>query len=134
MPSKTWIQCGLLLVGLGGILACDKTPPPPKTYPVKGKIVFIEGGAPAEGHVEFRSTGADAVVAYGKVGPDGSFSLNTSASNKSLEGTVEGEHTVTYNAGGQGNLLPSVAAEKYKVKADGVNELTIKVAKPKAPS
>ena len=137
MTPKTWIHCGLLLIGLAGILACDNTPPPPKTYPVKGKVVFNEGGAPSDGLIEFRSV-ADSVSARGKVEPDGSFSLTTIANNKTLQGTIEGEHAVTYIPGvgkdamGQSNLPPVNGTEKVKVKADGGNDFTIKLARPKA--
>ena len=115
--------------------ACNSLPPPPKTYPVKGKIVFLDGGSPSEGTVEFRC--AEPFTAIGQVQPDGTFKLETLASNTKVDGAVEGEHTVTFISGvgkeqGQSALRPSQAAEKYKVKA-GDNEFVIKVAKPKGP-
>lgn len=139
MISLIRFQTLLLVVALGGAAACDKgPPPPPPTFPVKGKVIFLEGGSPADGMIEFRSLGSDSISARGKVEKDGSFVLSCIASNKTLEGAVEGEHTVTYipdfgAQGAQSTLQPSVAADKYKVKPEP-NDITVKVAKPRPPS
>ena len=137
MTRRAWSPVCLLIVLLVGMAACNTLPPPPKTYPVKGKVVFIEGGSPTEGTIEFRST-TESVTAMGRVQTDGTFTLETLASNTKVEGAVEGEHTVTFISGvgkeqGQSALTPSLAEEKYKVKA-GDNNITVKVAKPKPPS
>ncbi len=137
MTTRSWIQCGLLLFGLGGILACDRTPPPSPTYPVTGRVVFNEGGNPSDGQIEFRSTGAESIAARGQIQADGSFSLNAIVNNKNVEGTAEGEHAVTFipgagsGPGGQSAIAPVNLTEKLKVKSDGANNFTIKIAKPK---
>jgi len=117
------------------LTACDAPPPPPpKTYPVKGKVVFIGGGSPSGGSVDFRST-TDMVTAVGKVEADGTFVLQTLSSREKVNGAVEGEHTVTYTPGqgqDQSTLLPVTAAEKYRVKAEE-NNITVTVAKPRPP-
>jgi hypothetical protein len=134
--TRTDLRVSLLFAFLVCIGACNTQPPPPKTYPVNGKIVFIEGGSPSEGQVEFRSI-KDGVTftAVGQVQASGTFTLSTFAGNTKVDGAVEGEHTVTYLSGvgkeqGQSSLTPSQAKEKYTVKA-GDNDITVKLAKPK---
>src|SRR5437879_7338710 len=120
MTCRAWLRGCLLIVMLLGMAACDRLPPPPKTYPVKGKVVFVEGGSPTEGDIEFKSA-TEPFVAKGRIQADGSFTLETLASNTKVAGAVEGEHTVTFISGvgkeqGQSSLTPSQASEKYKVK------------------
>jgi hypothetical protein len=129
-------RAALLLVLLGIATACQQAPQPPKTYPVKGKVVFLEGGSPAEGTIEFRSE-TEPLTALAEVQADGTFKLNTLWTTSKLDGAVEGEHTVTFISGvgkdqGQSTLRPSIAKEKYKVQP-GDNDIVVKVAKPTPP-
>ncbi|MBI1833157.1 MAG: hypothetical protein HYR84_17080 [Planctomycetes bacterium] len=133
------MSCAICILAIGFAIAltgCDRTPPPPKTYPVKGKVAFIGGGNPSGGVIEFRSV-SESVTALGQVQSDGSFVLSTLASNQKLDGAVEGEHTVRFTPdmgqGEQSTLLPVTAKEKYRVKTEGDNDLVVTVARPKAP-
>jgi len=73
------------LIGCGG----DGTP---KTYPVKGKVVYKGSQAPVtQGTVLFESASEPKVQASGEIQPDGAFEL---ASDLGKPGTVAGEHRV----------------------------------------
>ena len=72
------------LAGCGG----DGTP---KTYRVKGQVVYKGGGPVTQGTVLFESTGTPRVQASGEIQPDGTYEL---ASDLGKPGTVAGEHRV----------------------------------------
>ncbi len=80
-----FLACAGLLAGCGG----DGSP---KTYLVKGQVVYKGGRGPVpQGTVLFESTGTPRVQASGEIQPDGSFEL---ASDLGKPGTVAGEHRV----------------------------------------
>ena len=69
--------------------ACDSNP---ETYPVTGNVVFPDGTPLTAGTVSFRSAeSSPAIVARGKIGTDGSFTMSTFATG---DGCVEGKHQV----------------------------------------
>lgn len=72
------------LAGLG-LVGCG----PAKYYPVRGQVVFHENGQPVtEGEVRFQSVAKPDIIASGKIGPDGKFSLSTPSHG---EGVLEGQ-------------------------------------------
>ncbi len=78
----------VLAIGLG-ILGCSSGP---KTYPVKGKVVFKDTGKPLSGGtVLFESVADPNIKASGDLEPDGSFELG---SNVGKMGVVQGEHRI----------------------------------------
>jgi hypothetical protein len=74
--------------GSGGIAA-------PKTYPVRGKVVY-KGDQPLSGGViQFQSKSDPSLTRMGDIESDGTFSLATLFQNERLEGTPEGQYHVT---------------------------------------
>jgi hypothetical protein len=66
----------------------------PKTYPVKGKVVW-KGGKPVDdGRIEFQSLSEPDLKAVGEIESDGTFSLTTFKEGKTREGAVAGQHKV----------------------------------------
>jgi hypothetical protein len=117
----------------------------PKTFPVKGKVEFADGKVEdlAQSNVEFEGEGEARVRAYGSIGADGSFVMQTFHEGRSLPGVPEG----TYRAR---ILLPTDEEDSddaprrptpvhprflkfetsnlsFKVPADG--EITVKVSR-----
>jgi hypothetical protein len=83
--SVAGVVAAAAIAGCGG----DGTP---KTYQVKGQVVYKGSGAPlTQGTVLFESTGTPRVQASGEIQPDGTFEL---ASDLGKPGTVAGEHRV----------------------------------------
>jgi hypothetical protein len=60
----------------------------PKTYPVRGKVIFKGGKPMTSGTVMVQSVTHPDIVASGDLGPDGSFELHSSLGKP---GMVEGE-------------------------------------------
>lgn len=87
-----------LVVWIGANVGCgDGSPAPPKTYPVKGRVVVAkpEDLKPLVGSsVELQSAVDNTIRAYGEIQADGSFSFSTYWKAKNLEGAVEGNHQV----------------------------------------
>lgn len=104
-----------LCVCLFGAAGCSSDPALPKTYPLRGKVVF-KGGAPLTGgSISFESTtGEPAWRAGGAIGPDGTFSeVSTLGPNgQELKGIVEGEHRVKVDFGRGGEDAPKIAVPR----------------------
>lgn len=80
-----------LLLGCG-----DSGPVPPKTYPVKGKVLYSDGTPMPGGSITFLLTSGDPQLsALGDIGSNGEFALRTIFANKRLTGAVEGTFEVT---------------------------------------
>jgi hypothetical protein len=93
------IQCrGLAAVGaaaLFAVLGCGESGP--KTYPVKGKVVYKGGGDVARlagGQVNFESVGEPKVTASGEIERDGAFTVWCYLEGKDREGLPAGEYRV----------------------------------------
>ena len=85
-----WVVCCALAFSAAA-LGCGKKGP--KLYPVKGQVFFMDQPA-AGAQVVFQPTGganAEAGIASGTVGPDGSFALSTYPHG---DGAVAGEYNV----------------------------------------
>lgn len=127
----------IMVVGFVAVALCfgctaDKTP---KTYPVKGKVVYKSNKLPlAVGTVLFESASDPKVQASGEIQPDGSFEL---ASDLGKPGTVAGAHRVLVQPPvletGQKPIVHrrftsyATSGLKVTVEASRSNEVTLEV-------
>ena len=70
------------------------TTPPPKVYPVKGKVLLASGHPVSGGIITFHPHARVGTDASGEIGPDGSFQLTTIVKN---DGALPGSYTVSVN-------------------------------------
>ena len=112
----------------------------PKTYAVKGKVVY-KGGKPLPGgEIIFTSVKDPDLRGYGTIAKDGTFKLGTIAHtsrgrSQNLDGAVEGEFRVNIRpgCGGGGGDAPPVAVGKaaftlkktYVIEAKEINDITV---------
>ena len=82
-----------LFTGAAGCGVKSSTPPP-KTYPVTGKVVVPGGQPPAGARIQFEPKDAG-LMASGTIEADGSFSLTLLFEGQKLPGATEGPHRVT---------------------------------------
>jgi hypothetical protein len=68
------------------------TTPPPKLYPVKGKVLLASGEPVSGGVITFHPTNMRGAEASGEIGKDGSFELTTIVKN---DGALPGSYTVS---------------------------------------
>jgi hypothetical protein len=110
---------------------CSSTPPnpPPKTYPVKGKVVSQKTGQPLSGgSIQFESTGKTPVSVLGEIQSDGSFTVITLHDKQRLDGAPEGSYRVSVGPPQTDQQVPAVIIEKvFQVKPEGPNEFKIEV-------
>jgi hypothetical protein len=66
----------------------------PKTYPVKGKVVFKGGKPVRDGRIQFQSSADPQNRALGDLDRDGSFSLTTYVGAKKVSGAPAGTYNV----------------------------------------
>lgn len=126
-------------LGLGGCRQANV----PKTYPVKGQVVFKGGDARklAGGYVRLRLISDPNVVAVGEIEEDGSFVLGTFHQDKPLAGVREGEYQVRVDPPLDEQDQPlriihprfldfEKSKLKFTVQAGAENSLPIEVEKP----
>ncbi len=83
------------------------TTPPPKVYPVKGKVLLASGEPVSGGIITFHPKTTLGAEASGEIGPDGSFRLTTIEKN---DGALPGSYTVSvdpYFKGGRRSAEPA---------------------------
>ena len=91
-PSPRWRVMKVAAVALVAIVGCGWGMP--RTYPVKGKVVF-KGGTPVpDGRIQFQSTTDPPVKALSDIDKDGSFSLTTYIEAKNTGGAPAGSYRV----------------------------------------
>ncbi len=132
MPRPGRLLRGLLAVALlawpGG---CGRPPDLPRTFAVKGKVVYKDGTPLAGGMVDFRPAGTAAGSVSGQVGPDGTFTLTTRTDRGAAPGAPEGEYSVTVMPKLDGDqtkthgFRPAAVRQKVTVKPDDSNDFTI---------
>jgi hypothetical protein len=88
MRSLWLMMIALLLVGCG-----SSGPARPALNPVKGKVTLGNGTPLAFGTIGFEPAGGRAYRCSGKIGPDGTFELETS----SEKGATAGKYKVSVN-------------------------------------
>ena len=123
------------------IVGCATKEEMPKTYVVQGKVMLKNGKPLAGGFITFTSVANDEQRAYGDIGKDGTFTLDTvaltsKARSERLAGAVEGEFKVTIRPSGSvddgsggppvGGGKPAFTLKKtYKIEAKENNEITV---------
>jgi hypothetical protein len=123
----------VLLLGASVLLGagCSSTPadPPPKTYPVKGKVTSRATGKPLTGgSVQFETTGKTPVSVLGDIQSDGSFTVFTLHNKQRLDGAPEGSYHVGVVPPQTDQQVPAVVIEQvFQVKPDGTNDFKIEV-------
>jgi hypothetical protein len=110
-------------LAFAGAVGCDSGP---KTYPVKGKVVFRGGKAVTDGRVQFQSATDPPFKALGDIGEDGSFSLTTYLGKNKANGAPAGDYSVIVELERPAEVV--VLPEKYTVEA-GDNDFTIVVTR-----
>jgi len=81
-----WLMMIMLLVGCG-----SSGPARPALNPVKGKVTLGNGAPLAFGTIGFEPSGGRAFRCSGKIGPDGTFELETG----SEKGATAGKYSVS---------------------------------------
>ena len=66
----------------------------PRTYPVKGKVVFKGGKPVTDGRIQFQSATDPQFKALGDIDQDGSFSLTTYIGTNKAQGAPQGPYSV----------------------------------------
>src|SRR5438034_7592372 len=117
---------------------CVRTnPTAPKTYAVKGKVVYSDGTPMTSGFIEFQSVKHPGLRINAEIKKDGTFTLETLVDGQRLRGAPEGEHKVTItpmltgDQTSQPDLKPIIRPKMYTINADESNDLTITVDKSK---
>jgi hypothetical protein len=125
---------GALVLATGvGLAGCPdgNQRPIPKTYPVRGKVVYKDGApVTTAGRIEFQTPNELYHTILGEVQPDGTFSLYTLSNNRRYLGAPEGIHKVFV-------ILPDKrTGEEIRVSAGectlqpGDNDITLQIEKP----
>lgn len=130
MRGRWCLLAAALLLGCG-----DSGPTPPKTYPVKGRVVYSDGTPMPGGSITFLLTsGNPEQSALGDMDSNGEFALRTIFGNKRLTGAVEGTFEVTIQpplgsskSPEPGTTLPDLV----ELKAGKPLELTLTYPGPK---
>ena len=132
-------RTGLLaaLVGLALLwqLGCSKRPTLPKTYPVRGRVVFQGGEAVPGGSIVFQPESNDARFSVEcAIDPDGTFTLYSFKPGIRVSGAPAGSYRVIVTSPRdkqRGHLFPAITfSDSYTVKPND-NEFTLTV--PKQP-
>ena len=79
-----WLMMIILLVGCG-----SAGPPRPALNPVKGKVTLSTGLPLAFGTIAFEPAGGRAFRCSGKIGPDGTFELETGSEKGATAGNYK---------------------------------------------
>src|SRR5438093_13356201 len=91
--------CGawLLLAGAAGCGGRSEEKPPFDTFPVRGKIVYKDGGSVERlerGKVWFQSVSDPSITAVGAIADDGSFIMTTLTKEKGWPGIPAGKYKI----------------------------------------
>lgn len=105
------LACALALVGCGSADRGEKV----TTYPVKGRVLLADGAPLTEGAVVFVPAPSDATArgAAGKLGSDGSFTLQTPNSG---EGAAPGNYKIRVETSATGPNVKRGAKRKIDQK------------------
>ncbi len=109
----------------------------PKTYPVTGSVHY-KGGRPMKGgSVQFTSLTDPGLRVVGRLGNDGTFTLETIKDADKSPGAPAGEYEVTVlpplSSEHKGSA-PIVLPTRYRVEAEGKNEFAIELNEPAPPT
>ena len=79
-----WLMMILMVMGCG-----SSGPARPALNPVKGKVTLATGAPLAFGTIAFEPSGGRAYRCSGKIGPDGTFELETGTEKGATAGTYK---------------------------------------------
>lgn len=136
--TARFLSVGLLIAFVANVAGCSRAgPKPPKTYPVKGKVLYEDGRPYGPGMIEFRSK-SQPIIAIGEIQADGSFTLNTLNDREKLSGAIEGDCVVALippqpadRANRKGSVpMPITLPETYAIKPQQ-NDFAITLKGPK---
>ena len=114
-----WLMMILLLMGCGS----SSGPARPALNPVKGKVTLGNGAPLAFGTIGFEPSGGRAYRCSGKIGPDGTFELETS----SEKGATAGKYIVSvFLPPNKSKSVPKIVQPEVEV-VSGDNNLDIKL-------
>ncbi len=104
----------------------------PKTFPVRGKVVFKDGQPLTRGVVHFRTNDFPSLRTVGEVQPDGTFVVVTHANGRRSPGAVAGSHRVTVlPSSGADQSAPAVQLPKpFVVNETDDNQFQIAIDRP----
>lgn len=127
--SRVVVALALALSALGG---CGSKVQLPKTYPVRGRVVYKGGGPLTGGVVQFQAAADPKLLINGEIGKDGTFALTTRLDGHQVAGAVEGAHqvTVTPPMPADQSAEPIVLKKTFTVQA-GDNFFDIEIEKPR---
>src|SRR5262249_55670641 len=104
------------VIGAVFVASCSpkfNTAPPPKVYPVKGKVLLASGKPVSGGVVTFHPKSPRCAEASGEIGTDGSFQLTTMVKN---DGALPGSYTVSVNPYSKEGRKPTAPASHVPPK------------------
>jgi hypothetical protein len=133
VASLRWSLSRLLV--LAAALAAGCSGGGPKTYPLKGKVVYKGGQAVPGGSIAFESTAGDPVWrAGGQIESDGTFAFVSTlgADGTELEGIVGGTHRVRIDlgrGGDRGEDGPKVSVPA-RYRSFEESQLTVQIPAP----
>jgi hypothetical protein len=107
IPIAVALLLGTLVMHGAGCSNKKPAPPPPKTFPVTGKVVTKAGTPVVGGMVEFQSKTNKLLSVTSEIQPDGTFSLTSRRDGQKFPGAEEGEYEVT--------LFPPMTASQTTV-------------------
>jgi hypothetical protein len=88
------VLMGTLIFGLSIVLGCGSKMKLPATYPVRGKVVFRQGGVLPGGAIFFQSQANLSVSAGSPIAEDGTFELKSFIVGREASGAIAGLHRV----------------------------------------
>jgi hypothetical protein len=121
-----WTLMKVAAIGLVGIVGCGSGMP--KTYPVKGKVIFKENRPVTDGRIQFQSASDPQLKALAEIGEDGSFALTTYVGEKNVQGAPAGPYNVVVELERPAKVvaLPNVfTVEPHE------NDFTIAIERPR---
>jgi hypothetical protein len=125
------VPAGLLAIGICLLVGCGNNPRLPSTHPVRGKVVFRQGGPLSGGTILFQSKDKPGIVAVAKIGEDGSFEVKSSMAGDEAPGAIAGRHEITITPPFVGGrfTMPPIPPQEVTV-SEGENNLTLTIDKP----
>jgi hypothetical protein len=100
----------------------------PRTYPVKGKVVFMGGKPVTDGRIQFQSTTDPQMKAVGDIDKDGGFSLTTYVEARNVGGAPAGTYRVVVELE---RPIKVVALPNAYTVEPRENDFTILIEKPR---
>jgi hypothetical protein len=126
------IPAGVLALGLCLAFGCGSQAKLPQTHPVRGKVVFRQGGAFPGGTISFQSQVNSAVTASSLIKAGGTFELKSFIAGDEAPGAIAGLHRVVIvpplDDKAVMSTLSPIPVQTIKV-SEGENNLTITVDK-----